>query len=255
MLTFKIPPKGIKEIRKKMLIYGIPFSFISIAIALLITFSIDYDQNDQIKPASDLYDTSNPYDWITWALPIVVVFSVAGFSMFRTVRRVKKTYESYELTISENLIAREQLNTPTISIYLAEVQEIIKRKNKGFIVRGKTNRDMILIPAQIENYEQLETALEQIKPIATKGKTTSWIKTQRSMGLLAIALMICVYTVENKIIVGVAAVLFTAFFIYSFINIQKSKNVDYSTKRSRWVTLIVVLSVLGLTIMKLMDQL
>jgi hypothetical protein len=123
------------------------------------------------------------------------------------------------------------------------------------MVRGKTVRDIILIPAQIENYEQLETALNEIKPITTKGKTTSWIQLQRLLGLVAIALMICVYTVDNKIVVGVAGALFTVFFIYSFIQIQKSKNVDYRTKRSRWFTLIVVLSVLGLTIMKLMDQL
>jgi heme/copper-type cytochrome/quinol oxidase subunit 2 len=253
MLTFRIKPGGYKEIRKKMLLWGIPSYLIAVTIALTITFSIDYDRNDEIKP--DSYSTSSPYDWITWAIPVIIVATAACIGIFRGLRRVKKAYESYELTISENLIAREQANTPTISIYLTEVEEIIKRKNKGFMVRGKTVRDMILIPAQIENYEQLETALNEIKPISNKGKTTSWIKVQRLVGLVAVALMICVYTVDNKIVVGVAGALFTAFFIYSFIQIQKSKNIDYRTKRSRWITLIVVLSVLGLTIMKLMDQL
>jgi hypothetical protein len=253
MLTFRIKPGGYKEIRKKMLIWGIPSYLLMVTIVLTITFSIDYDRNDQIKP--DTYNTSTPYDWLTLALPILVVASAACFGFYRALRRIKKAFESYELTISENLIAREQANTPTISIYLGEVEEIIKRRNKILMVRGKTVRDMILIPAQIENYEQLETALNEIKPITTKGKTTSWMQLQRLLGLVAVALMICVYTVDNKIIVGVAGALFTAFFIYSFIQIQKSKNVDYRTKRRRWFTLIVVLSVLGLTIMNLMDQL
>lgn len=253
MLTFRIKPGGYKEIRKKMLLWGIPSYFIIVAIALTITFSMDYGRNDEIKP--DSYSNSDPYEWITWAIPVIVVASAASMGIYRAIRRVKKAYESYELTISENLIAREQANTPTISIFLGEVEEIIKRRNKILMVRGKTVRDMILIPAQIENYDQLETALNEIKPITTKGKTTSWIQLQRLLGLVAVALMICVYTVDNKIVVGVAAVLFSAFFIYSFIQIQKSKNIDYRTKRSRWLTLIVVLSVLGLTIMKLMDQL
>jgi heme/copper-type cytochrome/quinol oxidase subunit 2 len=253
MQTFRIKPDGYKEIRKKMLLWGIPSYIIMFGIVLTITFSIDYDRNDQIKP--DSYSYSDPYEWITWAIPVIIIASAASIGFFRALRRIKKAYESYELTISENLIAREQANTPTISIFLGEVEEIIKRRNKILMVRGKTVRDMILIPAQIENYEQLETALNEIKPITTKGKTTSWMQLQRLLGLVAVALMICVYTVDNKIVVGVAGALFTVFFIYSFIQIQKSKNIDYRTKRSRWITLIVVLSVLGLTIMKLMDQL
>ena len=253
MLTFRIKPNGYKEVRKKMLLWGIPSYLLMVTIVLVITFSIDYDRNDQIKP--DSYSNNDPYEWITWALPIIVIASAGCMGFFRALRRIKKAYESYELTISENLIAREQANTPTISIFLGEVDEIIKRRNKILMVRGKTVRDMILIPAQIENYEQLETVLNEIKPITTKGKTTSWIQLQQLLGLVAVALMICVYTVDNKIVVGVAGALFTAFFIYSFIQIQKSKNVDYRTKRGRWLTLIVVLSVLGLTIMKLMDQL
>lgn len=253
MLTFRIRPDGLKEIRKKMLLWGIPSSLITVTIALLITFSFDYDRNDQIKP--DSYNTSSPYDWITWAIPVVVVVTAACIGMIRALRRVKKAFESYELTISENLIAREQYNTPTISIYLGEVREIIKRKNKGFIVWGKTSNDMILIPAQIENYEQLETALGQIKTIDSKGRTNTILKVRRLLGLLATALLICVYTVDNKIVVGVAGTLFAAIFIYSFILTQKSKNIDYSTKRSRWIILLLVLSVLGITLMKLMDQL
>ena len=253
MLTFRIKPNGYKEVRKKMLLWGIPSYLLMVTIVLVITFSIDYDRNDQIKP--DSYSNNDPYEWITWALPIIVIASAGCMGFFRALRRIKKAYESYELTISENLIAREQANTPTISIFLGEVEEIIKRRNKILMVRGKTVRDMILIPAQIENYEQLETVLNEIKPITTKGKTTSWIQLQRLLGLVAVALMICVYTVDNKVVVGVAGALFTALFIYSFLQIQKSKNVDYRTKRSRWITLIVVLSVLGFTIMKLMDQL
>jgi hypothetical protein len=255
MLTFRIPPNGIKEIRKKMLLYGIPFSLISIAITLLITFSIYDDGHEQIKPDSELYNTSSPYDWLSWAIPVIIIVTVAGFSTVRTLRRVKKMYESYELTISENLIAREQVNTPTISIYLGEVEEIIKRRNKGFMVRGKTERDIILIPAQIENYDQLETALNEIKPITRKGKTTTLLRVRGLLGLLAIVLMICVYTVENKIIVGVAGILFTGIYIYSFILTQKSKNIDYRTKRKRWVILLMVLIILGFTILKLTDQL
>jgi hypothetical protein len=199
------------------------------------------------------YTADTSLDWTLFLTPFLVLSGIVAFSFYSSLRRLKAMFESYELQISDNLIAREQLNTPAISIYLSEVQEIIKRKNKSFLVRGKTTRDLIWIPAQIENYEQLEAALEQIKPVTNKGKTTSWIKIQALLSLVSIGLMICVYSVENKIIVGVAGTLFAGIYIYSFIQTQKSKNVDYRTKRFRWIILLVVASVLGTAVMKLIN--
>jgi hypothetical protein len=253
MLTFRVRPDGYKEYRRKILLYSLPFYLISVGITFTITFTTSYDRNARVKPASDLYNTSSTFDWITWVVPIVFMAGAVCFGMFRGMRRVKKAYDSYELTISENLIAREQENTPTIAIYLTEVREIIKRRNKGFIVRGKTLNDMILIPAQIENYDQVEAALDKIKPVTTKGITTSALKLQVLLSLVAVGSMICVYSVENKIIVGTAAALFAAFYIYSFIQTQKSKNVDYKTKRIKWVLLLVVASVIGTAVMKLIN--
>ncbi|HUP11969.1 MAG TPA: hypothetical protein VM187_07155 [Niastella sp.] len=251
MLTFKIRPDGLREIKKKILVRGIPFSLASLGIAYVVSTAGTAGNNDNIKPVSYYGDTST--DLIISVIPIVVFIAVITFSFIRTLKRVKKIFESYELTISDNLIAREQLNTPTISIYLTEVQEIIKRKNKAFIIRGKTARDMILVPAQIENYEQLEIALEQIKPVTNKGKTISWMKAQALLALAGLGLMVCVYTFENKIIVGVSAVLFAGIYVYSFIQTQKSKNVDYRTKRFRWVILLVVASIVGTAVMKLIN--
>lgn len=160
-------------------------------------------------------------------------------------------FESFELQISDNLIARERLNTPTISIYLKDVQEVVKCKNGSFLVRGANANDLIIIPKQIDDYDQLETALAQIKPITAKSKKAVMQKIQALLVLVGVGLMICVNTANNKIIVAIAATGFTAIMIWNLVQTQKSKNIDYRTKRNRWVALLAVAAVIYLAVQKL----
>src|SRR5689334_14981655 len=118
MLTFRIKPDGFKEIRKKLLMRGILFSLLSLGLASVIGMVNTSGKSDTIKPA--IYYSENSTDLLVTMIPTVVFIAVITFSFIRALKRAKKMYESYELTISDNLIAREQINTPTISIYLTE---------------------------------------------------------------------------------------------------------------------------------------
>jgi hypothetical protein len=62
-----------------------------------------------------------------------------------------------------------------------------------------------------------------------------------------------VNTVSNKLIVAIAGSLFIGITIYNFIQTQKSKNVDYRTKRTRWISLLASLFVLYVMFSKLTD--
>lgn len=69
--------------------------------------------------------------------------------------------------------------------------------------------------------------------------------------ILAIGMMLGVYTVTNKIIVGICGTAVTGIFIWAFYVIQTSKNVPGSTKRTSWFFLIVIVSIIYMTYMKL----
>src|SRR5262245_24722509 len=107
------------------------------------------------------------------------------------------------------------------------------------------------IPAQMDNYSKLETALEQIRPIVARDKISFLEKYQSLTGLVIVGLMLCVYTVNNKIIVGLAGSALAASMAWSFIKIRNSKNVDSKTKRSIWWILLVLASVIAVMIFKL----
>lgn len=250
MHSFRIRPDGFKEIRKKMLLYSIPGIVLGLGIGGLTIYTNTMNSHNYVKPEYVSDHSMEPIDYIAY-LPIVIFISILGFGLKRMLKRAERMFDSYELTISENLIAREQLNTPTISIYLTEVQEIIKRKKGGFYIRGEKATDLIIVPKQIEHPEQLELVLEKIKPITSKGKGTAQLKLQTLLVLASLALLICVNVSLNKIVVVTSGTLFLGITIYNFIQAQKNKNIDYRTKRTRWISLLLSFFVVYVMIFKL----
>lgn len=236
MQTFKIRQDGFKEIRKKTLLRSIPILLIAVTVGITIS-TINSRGKD------------NDVNVLPFVIPLAVL--ALGFGVYRGMNRQKALLDSYTLTITNNLITREQYNTPTISIYFNEVEEIAKHKNGSFTIRGKDFSDLIGIPTQIDNYSQLETTLEVIKPIMIKNKVPLLEKYQSLTGLVTVGLMLCVYTVECKIIVGLTGSALAALMIWSLIKIRKSKNVDIKTKKSVWWVLIVLASVIAIMIFKL----
>jgi hypothetical protein len=247
MQSFRIKPEGHKEIKKKILMIMIPVFLVIMSIMFVTTFLNNSETRNSVHHPLDT--TSLIITIFSFLVPFGVIF----FMMFRFFARLKKVYESYELQISDNVIAREQSNTPTVSIYKKDVQEIVKRKKGAFTVRGVGAHDIIFIPKQIENYEELETALDQIKPISNKSQKSNLQIIQATLSLAGIGLMYCVILINNKIIVGIAAVLFLAITIWNFIQTQKSKNVQYRAKRFKWLSIIFAIVLIYIAFQKIMD--
>jgi len=236
MQIFTIKQDGFKEIKKQLLIKVIPIMLVAVIGGIVISSVNSSDKAADIN-----------------VLPIIIPLTAgaAGFGLYRGVNRQKALFESFTFTITNNLITREQLNTPPISIYFNDIQEIAQHKNGSFTIKGKETVDLIGIPSQIENYSELQKALQQIQPIVVKNNVSFLQKYQSLKGLLAVGLMISVYTINNKIIVGLTGSALVALMVWSFIKIRSSKNIDNKTKRSLWWILIVLASVIAVMIIKL----
>jgi hypothetical protein len=230
MQTFKI---NIEGLTKRLLVRSIP----TVLIALVIWFSIFHFEG-------------GTYEYpIIVIVPVVFILGLLSFSIWRGIKRQKALLESYELTISDQLICREQLNTPDISILVTEVVEIAKYPKGGFSIKGSRNNGTIIIPVQVENYEQLEATLQQIHPITIK-RHSFLKKFQSLLSLISLALMVCVFLLTDKIIVGTAGCLLTALMIWSLVRIQKDKNIDRKTRNGMWAILLFLASIIGVTILK-----
>jgi hypothetical protein len=235
MQSFRIKEDGFKELKKRFLKRMIPTLVIAMSIGVMMS-SINSNYQDIGE--------------IFYFAFIPFLLLIGGFSLYRSLQKQKALLESYELTISDNVIVREQLNTQDIAIYIKEVQEIVKHKNGSFTIRGKKAQNLIIIPAQIDNYEQLEIMLQKICPITTKAQEAFKQKIQMLLSFAAIGSMICVYVVTNKIVVGIAGSAFAILSICGLVMIQRSKNVDRKTKNMMWISLLAILSTIGTAIMK-----
>lgn len=236
MKTFSIRPGGFKAIKKQILFRTVPTLIVAATLGIAISNN-NLDNND---------DSIN-------VLPIIIPFItlLIGGSIYVGLNRQKLIFNSYKLTVSQNQIMREQLNTQTISIYHLDIREITKQKNGTLIIKGKDPMDTIYVPAQIDNYLHLEKLLNDIHPLINKSNSSFSDKYQVLISILTLILFWIVYTVDNKIIIGFSGPALIAILIWSFVKIQKNKNIDKRTKSMSWISLIVMFSVIALTIIKL----
>ncbi|MCG2614324.1 hypothetical protein LZZ85_08520 [Terrimonas sp. NA20] len=238
MQVFKINRDGINVLKKQMLNRIIPLMSVVMIGAVIVSIS-----NSKEKIAGS---------GITTFLIMIVFIALAfGAGIYSAIRKQKALLESYTLTITNNLITREQLNTPTISIYFNDINSIIKTKKGAFLIKGRNSGDLIFIPPQIDNVSTLEALLSQIRPFSEKSSTSLLEKYQGLVLLLTIGLMLCVYGVNNKIVVVVAGTGLVALMTWSFIKTITSKNINSKTKRSMWWILVVLASVIAVMAMKL----
>ena len=222
-----------------MLIRIIPIMLIAVTAGIVISSINSKDKSADIN---------------VWPYVIPLIAASLGFGLYRGVNRQKRLFESYTLTFSNNLITREQLNTPTISIYFNDIKEIVKNRNGSITIRGKNVTDVISVPSQIEDYSQLQDTLTQIKSFSTKSNDHFLEKYRGIISLLTIGLMLSVYTVTNKIIVVLSGTLLVGLMIWSLFEVRRSKNIDSKTKRGMWWVLLVLASVIAVMIMKLTGQ-
>jgi len=236
MPDFRISSNGFKEIKKRLVTRLVAFTFLMAAGGIAFTFFNNKKEQD--------------YTILIPALLIFYIF-IFTFSIIRVLKRQKKLLDSYTLTINDNTIARYQLDSPTIILYYNEIKEISKTSNGGFIIKGKASEDIILIPAQIDHYSDLEATLGQIHPITSYKYKTILEKYPFINVFLVIGLMSGVYVSMNKIIVGVCSTLLVGILIWSFFKVQKSKNVQHKAKRAAWWMLIILFSIIYVAILKL----
>lgn len=236
MQQFKIRQEGLKELRNTILIKSIPFSLIVVFGGLGISY---FNPNIQ----------QNGVNVFPYIIPIVLLIVAVG--LYNGINRQKEIFESYILTIDSYSITREQHNTPTISISKTEISEIIKNSNGSFTIKWNSNADVIGVPKQIEDYQNLEKALVEIRQFSTKSSEPFLQKFHGLITLVSVGLMVAVFLSKNKIIVGICGTILLVVLGTSFFEIQRNKNIDSKTKNGMWGLILVTASIVGIMYYKI----
>lgn len=201
MDQFQTRENGFREIRKALLLKVIPIAIISATVGIII---------------SQFYSNSaqSELNILPFIIPIIASALIIGIN--RALNLQKELFESYRLILDGEEIIREQQNTPTIIISKNEVTDIIKNSNGSYTIKGQKS-EKIEVPAQIDEYENLEKLLAEIKPIVQLTKEPFLKRFQILFSILTVGLMAAVFILKNKIIVGLSGTILLLMLIYSFL--------------------------------------
>lgn len=236
MPQFKLSPEGFATVKKRSLIRFAIIFIICASASLLIG-----NQRSNVKEDTNL---------VINAL-LLLALLVFTFSFRRSLKQVKELYFSYTIIIDGATITRLQQNTPTVTIPYAGITNISKLANGNLVINGTNRGDVIYIPPTLEGLEELEGILEGIQPLSQKSKLPFMQQYNLIISLIVAVLMICVYAVNNKIIVGISGTIVSLVLVWGLYDIQQNKNIDRKTRRNMLWAFVVLFSVVTVTIMKL----
>lgn len=239
MTQFRIKENGFKEIRKQTLIRTIPLLLIAMIVGLLI-----FEFNPNNKDSSDI----NVYPIV-----IPIILGAVFFGVIKGLKRQKSIYDTYTLQFDENGVTREQINTPSISLLFSEITKITKSNQGGLVITGKNLSNLIIIPAQIDNMNIIEALLKENCAIQIAISKPLIQRLNIPIAIAVLGLMVITYVSTNKILVSVSGILLTSIMIWSFIKIQTNKNIDKKTRRSSYWVILVILSIIGVMISKILN--
>lgn len=165
---------------------------------------------------------------------MVIVFVIVKAKVDKQLR---ETFESLTISFDGQMITREQYDTPTITLLRTEINEIIQDQYGGFKIIGESRRDLIKIPAQINDNDNLWQLLNKIKPVVFK---TQPLITPEEMGSAATVItpMAFILYTDNKEIIILSTIILVFAIIYEIIKAQQDRNLDYNGKRKKWLLLI-----------------
>jgi hypothetical protein len=236
MNVYKIKPEAAKKLSAQSIKKSLPIFLVALTASI---FMVKMNPSMQAAP---------PFAFILSGFICLGAFS---FGAFRSMKQQKKILDSYRLIIDEDSLTRQQFNTPVITIKKADIREIVKTTNGNFSVRTDSKLNAIAIPAQINDYEEVERLLNEIQAVRQKN-TGNTRMTYYGISLLSMALFVGLYIADNKIIVAVCGISSSLLMAWSFITTLKSKNVDNRSKRFTGMTFALFFIIVGMTTIKLL---
>ena len=238
MKTYKISEPGITAIRKKSLKGIIIFGLLAGTAGLGISF---FSLAQQGKASVDVLFIVLPAIVIAW-----------GVGAYIGVKRKTAQLRSYTLEWDDQRITRTQQDTPTISLHFSDIQTIHKRPNGDIYVHGGDAKDVIIIPSQLADYDEVESALSDIKEFSQAHIQSFYEKYNRILTGVVVVSMAVLYLAENKIAVLLAGMLTIGIIGYGAYDLKNSKQVDERTKRNLGWVIFLIVAMAGIMVGKLM---
>jgi len=107
---------------------------------------------------------------------IIMLELIVLFITYKSLKKFKRLFESFRLTVTEHELIRRQHDAPDIMIARQDVKEIIKAHNGSYGIIGDSKLNAIIVPAHINDEDGLELLLSEIRPMVVKISPPWWQK-------------------------------------------------------------------------------
>jgi hypothetical protein len=239
MEQYRTDPTRTKELRSALLRRMVPML---VLVAVMVTVLMLYLQNRE--------EAGENAPMVT--LFIIPFFGVLGiYSVRKVLTQQINMYLSFTVTLEHDRVTRHIDGWPTLTIPHASLKRIEEQPDGTLVLHGEGPQNVIGISKYMVDRDTLRERLAQLHPISTvpaKAHSQLW---SLGSGILVFVLIAATYVSENKLVVMVCGSLGLLFMLGSFGVIQWSKHVDLKSKRSSWLILLVVPSLVYLMYHKL----
>ena len=186
-------------------------------------------------------------------VPFIVVVPLAIFIALKrqNLKSFRKTFESYELTISEGTVSCNSSQIKPTSINTNEITTICYFIKGGILIKGKDIYHAFVIPKQIEKLDEVIAHLNNIRPIED-GKTETrkyWMRTV--LHFFTLPAIVGVLLINDKFIL-IPIALFNLFYVCYWSGVMlKYTMLSDRLKFSSWMMVVIMLLATVLAMLKI----
>jgi hypothetical protein len=226
---FRVKAGTFNEIKSKLYIEN---AILWTSITLIMDFILLYNN------PSNKHSTKSD---ILFVLVSILIASYIGIKVES--KKAKRVYETYTITFTPSSIRREIKDVPVLEVENQDIKKIMRLKNGSFYFTSKDKLSPMIIPYQIEFYNEVENLLKEIKPFYNK-KVYDLTPYRIHIQVFFFLLYITVFAADRPIIIIISGILSLTVTVYSILSIYKGKNTDKNTQNSG-----IFLFIIGIAIM------
>jgi uncharacterized membrane protein len=236
MREYKLSQEFFTQMKKRILIFAVPFMILAAVVGLWISGSWIAREGDKSYLTSPVFFTV-----------VVLIIIVLIFSIRRSLRQQQQLWSSYRLITDENSIKRTQGGIPDITITNNEITKITEVSELGLTVYTSIASRRLGIPKTLENYSEFRLELTKRHVIDSAPRVyTKWLPVlSASMGLLTLAALAITFLATNRYVIATTGILLTVVLLLSLVSIQRNINTTKQVKRSSWFVLLPLLGIVA----------
>ncbi len=226
MREYKLSPAFFSQMRKRILIFGVPLMVLTASAVVWISAA------RIAREGNGSYLTSPVFFTV-----VILGAIVIGFSIRRSLQEQQRLWSSYRLILDENSVKRTQAGLPELVINYDEISRITEAPGAGLDIQTSKISRLIGVPGTLEDYSLFRLELAKRHAIeCLPGSRAKWIPVLLIvMGLLPAAGFMIIFLAGNRFVSWITGILLFAVILASFLTIQRSTFITKRVKRASWL--------------------